>query len=557
MLAAAVLTPRHTPPHAAEQGDVPAPGDLGGDQYSAGNVHVEVTGLPHQQQQDHVDMLPRVAAGDGAAAASSRDALPSSQSTLPHHSQYSQLPSPFVRDLSLGLDSDDSGLPGAGSGVDASLKIEEDSDGDLELLVSRADPIKIPIDDDGEGLIGGDGDWHMWNELAPAEHQVIQDLHAVVAEIQQAFQRGPSQTPGASTGHVSQAPSAAVGPAPTSLPMPPQQHRPQAEPVAARESSSTHSSIAETAVPKQPQAVSQDLQSVRADGGLAATRAAYLLNSPPRKKRQRERSSSADEAELVDRDAARHTPSPKRQKLNPLPGQSAHSGPPGLHRLQRDSPVPTPGRRVPRASLAANSQVASESPASAPPPIAEPAPPQEGRRPSEASVARGVTAERDVSSPSQAIAQPQPVSTSASNIAAGIRGASEGRHGHAAAAKGPRLKDLVTTFARKYGVPERTVTNLMFCTCAKCDETFEDVIQWFAPAHRPLEGTPDHERLARLVSKSVWTLREDTIALEGSERAVAQLEAKRGKHAIQRRVAFLGRAQIKNVASLRKDLYVF
>ena len=127
-----------------------------------------------------------------------------------------------------------------------------------------------------------------------------------------------------------------------------------------------------------------------------------------------------------------------------------------------------------------------------------------------------------------------------------------------AVAGGLKLKELLALLARKYSVPQRAITNLIFCTCARCDpETLEDLVRWFAPMHRPLEGTPEYERLAGLVAKYVWTLREDTIALEGSEAAVAQLEAKRGKQAIKRRVLFLGRANIKNVTSLRKDLYNF
>ncbi|GAA5882565.1 hypothetical protein JCM3774_002351 [Rhodotorula dairenensis] len=571
-LAAAVLTPRHTPPHAAaEQEDgVPASGEFGGEQPGTGDANAETDAAALQQPQQRVEMVPPVAAGKIAAGATSGDALPSSQSTLPHHSQYSQMPSPFVRDFTRDMDdaADGFGPHGALSGVvDAFPKVEEESDEDLELLVSPADPIKIPIDDDvgEEGAPGGEN-WHLWNELAPAEHRVIQDLHAAVADIQQIFRQGSPRRRVDSTAPAPQVPVAGPVSAPAPLPLsiqPQPQQQPQPRRVTARKPA-TPPSVAGTSLPSRPVTVIHDLPPAPASGGAAAAQAAYVLNSPPPKKRQRERSPSSDDAENAERVGSRHAPSPKRQKLNPLPRQAAaaaaarprHSAPAGLRKLQQDSPAPTPGRRVPRASLAATLQASSASPAPAPPPAAEQAlqPSRTGQQPLVASPASRA-AENDTLGQPYANAKQQSVSTSAP------RSTTDGLAAGTARAEKPgglKLKDLIAALARKYGVSERAITNLVFCMCAKCDQaTLEDAIRWFVPAHRPLAGTPEHERLARLVAKHVWTLREDTIALEGSEAAVAQLEAKRGRHAIQRRVAFLGRAHIKNVASLRKDLYTF
>ncbi|KWU46491.1 hypothetical protein RHOSPDRAFT_31948 [Rhodotorula sp. JG-1b] len=533
-LAAAVLTPRHTPPIGTEQQpkqSVEAAAALG--ETDGGDLEMAVIGNLEPEKLD--ETILRVAA---------ETVLPSSQSTLPHHSQYSQMPSPFMRDVSpAAADDDDHESAGSTDScfVEGEPKIEEDSDEDLELLVSRADPVKIPIDDDDDsGAI--DEDQQMWNELAPAEHQVIQDLHAAVADIEHNLPHGPRRR--ASDGR----------PAPAPVPAQPQ---PQPQPPARQQQpvSVDKPSRVSAPVPGQSSASArlatpaQANNGARAQPSLAAT--AYVLNSPPPpKKRQREHSptSSLDSDDHV---GSQRAPAPKRQKLEPAPAPAPaqigaakssarprHSAPAGLRAFQHDSPAPTPGRRVPRASLAAVTQAASASPAPPPPPPPpQPQPAQNMQR------APDILAERLSTERSADAEQQQPSATKLEKPAV---------------AGGLKLKELLALLARKYSVPQRAITNLIFCTCARCDpETLEDLVRWFAPMHRPLEGTPEYERLAGLVAKYVWTLREDTIALEGSEAAVAQLEAKRGKQAIKRRVLFLGRANIKNVTSLRKDLYNF
>lgn len=479
--------------------------------------------------------------------------LPSSQSTLPHHSQYSQMPSPFVRDFSpAAADDDDNESTSTidGSFVGGVPKVEEDSEEDLELLVSQADPVKIPIDEADEGDIGAiSEERQMWNELAPAEHQVIQDLHAAVADIDHNLPHPPRRRGGDGR------------PAPAPIPVQSQPPAQQQQQVSVDQASGGNAPMpSQSSASARPAGTVPAKNSAPAQPSTAAT--AYVLNSPPPlKKRQREHSPTFS-LDSDDHAGSQRAPAPKRQKLEPAPAQVGeakpsarprHSAPAGLHALQHDSPVPTPGRRAPRASMAAVTQAASASPAPPPaPPAAQPQPAQNMQR------APDVPAERLPSGQSAdtaaAVAHQQQQQLAAKTAPKNAVSEPE----KPAAAGGLKLKELLALLARKYCVPQRAITNLIFCTCARCDpETLEDLVRWFVPAHRPLEGTPEYERLAGLVAKHVWTLREDTIALEGSETAVAQLEAKRGKQAIKRRVLFLGRANIKNVASLRKDLYNF
>lgn len=540
------MTPRHTPPVGTEQQPkepVEAASEVG--ETDDGDAHMAVFGHLVPEKLDETAML-RVAA---------ETVLPSSQSTLPHHSQYSQMPSPFVRDLSPAAAADDDGENESASTTDGFFvegapKVEEDSDEDLELLVSRADPVKIPIDGIDNGAIGEER--QMWNELAPAEHQVIQDLHAAVADIEHNLPHAPRRNGGDGR------------PAPAPIPVQPQQRAQRQQHISVDKPSKVNAPVpSQSSASARPPKPAQAKNSAPAQPSTAAT--AYVLNSPPPpKKRQREQSPSPS-LDSGDHAGSQHAPAPKRQKLEPEPAQVGavkssarprHSAPAGLRAFQHESPAPTPGRRVPRASLAAATQAASASPA--PPPLrpaSQPRPAQNMQRAPDVSAER-LPSERSANATKTTAHQQQQQQQQSAVKTAPRNAVSEPEK--PATAGGLKLKELLAMLARKYNVPQRAITNLIFCTCARCDsETLEDLVRWFTPAHRPLEGTPEYERLAGLVAKHVWTLREDTIALEGSETAVAQLEAKRGKQAIKRRVLFLGRANIKTVASLRKDLYHF
>ncbi|GAA5977948.1 hypothetical protein JCM10908_004173 [Rhodotorula pacifica] len=549
-LAAAVLTPRHTPPVGVaqdEQIDESAEGLVAGD-FDAGYPRAENAQPQHREDAAGID-------------------LPSSQSSMPHHSQYSQMPSPFVRDSASLAAADAEGEEEVEMlYVDGVPKVEPGSDEDLELLVSRADTITIPVrasidDDTDEAVFGVDG--QMWNELVSAEQQVIQDLHAAVADIQQHLQQAGTRRRDAQNPAQRTSGSAGIASKPgRGLPSEKQAHEEAvASPGAA---TATSANVGSTTAPNQPTpplaAVPNPAPAPAKTTGAATAPAAptaYVLNSPP-KKRQRERSPSSD-LEIDDRSESQQAPAPKRKKLAPSPGGAAaeaparprHSAPAGLLGLQQDSPAPTPGRRVPRASLTAATQAGSASPAPPPTnPRQQPSAHSENRPPSDLTATDGAETR-----PQQAPTTSLPTGTS-KNASQGVGPASN--RGKSAATSGVKLKELIKSLARKYGVTSTAVTNLFFCISAKDDTAlFEDLVRWIAPAHRPLIGTPEYERLAQLVAREVWTLREDTIALEGSEAAVAQLETKRGKEAIKRRVRFLGKANIKNVASLRKELYNF
>lgn len=443
-----VPTPRHTPP-----------GNQTGSQQIVSATLPQSSPAPvlDQEEEEHVEV-----------AASSSPA-----STLPHHSQYSVLPSPFVHEVPLA--SDDQML------VDDEDVKDEPSDEDAELVVSRVQP-------EQEELFRLDGssdrdEGDMWNELDSREHDLIQDLHELVSLVQQQEARAAAPQSVAS-------PVAAPEPAPAQPLAPP--------PVEARE---------ELQVREPPR-------------------------SSPSKKRPRERSPSAPSDQARDNDEPIHDH--KRRKLEPAqpvrPTEPAvrrarHSAPHALPAGAPASPAETPARRSPRASVAAATGLTSSAP-------------RPGKAPSVDVVER--------SSPQAADAAPPDKPPTAARVAA-------------AAAPGtgnpPKrsLAEDIANHSRRYGLPQQSIKNLMFCSSAR--DGLEELLPWFAPAHRPPEGSAEHERLRQLVQQEVWSYRDDMIVLAGSDSARKQLAAKRGEQAIRRRKRFLARARMDQVGALRKDLY--
>lgn len=491
--------------------------------------------------------MPRSAASQAEALAREResdDEGSSPGSAEPRHSQYSVMPSPFIQNQN-----------GSPADVDVDMVVDDatvkdETDDDRDLIITPAvEPSRVRLDE-ADALDDDDDDGTFWNALSPAENAHINGLHALVAVVQQ--QKQQQETARAAGSSTARARAMAASKATERLDDGP-----------ARADTGMKLDNAPSPVPPSAKGVfvaaehDEQPQHEAAAATVPAEAPEPLAGNPiasPSRKRRREASSPPIQYmhELKEDEA----PAAKRQKMDepavalaPEPAstnqaaeparQGRKSAPSALPARAIGTPTPTPGRRIPRASLAVMSTQATGSPA---PERAAPAAP-----PATAAPKGGEPAPS--AGPPQASTAPRPAATA---------GAAPPKS--TVAAKAPQshsLADEIGDLARQYGVHRETIKHIMFCICAKGDMVnLAHLVKWFSPTHRPAEGTREYDELRKLAHDQVWTLREDTIVLEGSDSALEQLACKRGLAAIKKRRHFLQRAKITSVGLLRKDLYM-
>ncbi|GAA5828474.1 hypothetical protein JCM3770_003261, partial [Rhodotorula araucariae] len=230
-----------------------------------------------------------------------------------------------------------------------------------------------------------------------------------------------------------------------------------------------------------------------------------LAPSPSRKRRRQE--STAPAADRPE------SPARKRQRVDNGPANAhAHAVAPSpapaavaaVAAREAASSSPAVGRRVPRASLAAVQAASSPAPTPAPAP------------------ALGTT--------------------SAGPSATRVR---------------RPLKDELADIAAEFGHSFSAIRDLFFCCSALSDMTIlRSAAAFYSDSARPAEGTAEFARLRARVARHVWSLREDTIVLEGTDEARARVEERKGPGAVERRRNFLRRAKMVKVADLRPSAYV-
>ncbi|GJN88479.1 hypothetical protein Rhopal_001445-T1 [Rhodotorula paludigena] len=454
----AVLTPRSTPPFAVGR---PA----------AATAQVSPTARAATQSQRGVADAADAAGEDSVLQAAAHAADDEDEhfsgptSSQPRHSQYSQLPSPF---LAAGVHDDDD--------VDELASDADEDDRQLDRQLAAAVAFEdARVKDEEVDVELGDDKQDQDEDVQP-DFETSNDGFRSYGDIYDAYILRSNAFVSMLCGR----------------------------PPSAHESSSASASLQANASMPAELADAHEPSSPSPQVGRAAGF-----------KRPREDSLAAAEASQT-----MQQPAKKRQKLDdPNRGAAsatAGSAAPVANALQQ---LPTP-RRVPRASLLAM-QNDSSSPAPSLRTAAIPVGPAASSGPSP------LVHRPPAQPPTNAVA---PRSTSA---------APSGR---------PSLKVELEQIAASHGVPFDLVRNVYYC-CNACIPmpTLQQLVGFYAAA-----AAPQH---AELVERTVWTMHEDQIVLEGTSEARARIDERKGAGAVDARRAFLARAGVRKVADLRASKY--
>ncbi|GAA5996348.1 uncharacterized protein JCM10292_007550 [Rhodotorula paludigena] len=454
----AVLTPRSTPPFAVGR---PA----------ATTAQVSPTARAATQSQrgvaDAADAEGEESVLQAAAHAADveDERFSGPTSSQPRHSQYSQLPSPF---LAAGVDDDED--------VDELASDADTDDRQLDRQLAAAVPFgDVRVKDEEVDIELGDDEQDR-DEVVLPDFETSNDGFRSYGDIYDAYILRSNAFVSMLCGR------------------PPSAHESSSASASLQANASMPAELADVHEPSSPSP-----QVGRAAGF----------------KRPREDSLAAAEASQT-----MQQPAKKRQKLDD-PNRGAASATAGgavpvANALQQ---LPTP-RRVPRASLLAM-QNDSSSPAPSPRTAAMPVAPTAPSGPSP------LVHRPPAQPPTSAVA---PRSTSA---------APSGR---------PSLKAELEQIAASHGVPFDLVRNVYYC-CNACIPmpTLQQLVGFYAAA-----AAPQH---AELVERTVWTMHEDQIVLEGTDEARARIDERKGAGAVDARRAFLARAGVRKVADLRASKY--
>ncbi|GAA5953945.1 hypothetical protein JCM3765_000704 [Sporobolomyces pararoseus] len=100
------------------------------------------------------------------------------------------------------------------------------------------------------------------------------------------------------------------------------------------------------------------------------------------------------------------------------------------------------------------------------------------------------------------------------------------------------------------------VDGLYFRCCAPSNlDLFRDIAKMYSPKLRPDPSTSEYQKLEKKIKLWLWDYEEDKILLEGTKEEKAQLEKKKSKKAVTRRLEFFKRSKKNKIEQLPPRYY--